>query len=116
MDTDARDRARRYYSRSTRSLQADLAALSLNPRGLIYWTPRLVVLAKPVQSNCPADWAQLAESPAGADGWYIHLMTGDVQWARHLADSTPPLRWLCFQRGLRSPRPHVLPWRRFLPH
>lgn len=116
MDTDARDLARQYYGRSNRCLQADLAALALNPRGLIYWTPRLVALAKPVQSNCPAQWANLQDTPATADGWYIHLLTGDMQWARCLAARTPQLRWLCFQRGLRNHRVHVLPWRRLLPH
>lgn len=116
MDTDARDTARLYYSRSNRSLQADLAALALNPRGIIYWSPRLVALAKPVLSSCPAAWTRLQDSPATADGWYIHLLTGDLRCARSLAVHTPPLRWLCYQRGLRSERAHVLPWRRILPH
>lgn len=116
METDARDMARRYYSRSNRCLQADMAALALNPRALIYWTPRLVALAKPVLSSCPADWPRLQDAPEGADGWYIHLLTGDLQWARRLAQHTPQLRWLCFQRGLRGRRPHILPWRRILPH
>lgn len=116
MDTDARNLARRYYSCSARNLQADIAELALNPRGLIYWTPQLVVLAKPVQCNYPKAWAQLAKSPATADGWYVHLLTGDITWARRLAGVTPPLKWLCFQRGLRSTKLHVLPWHRILPH
>ena len=116
METDARDCARLYYSRSHRSLQADLAALALNPRGVICWTPQLVALAKPVLSSCPASWARLQENPAAADGWYIHLLAGDVHRARSMAAGLPRLRWLCFQRGLRSPRPHILPWRRLLLH
>lgn len=116
METDAREQARRYYSRSSRCLQADLAALALNPRGLVYWTPRLVALAKPVHSSSPATWADLHHTPATADGWYVHLLVGDLQWARHLAAHTPPLRWLCYQRGLRNEHAHVLPWRLLLPH
>ena len=93
-----------------------MAALAQNPRGVVYWTPRLVALAKPALHDRPADWAQLAQSPCTADGWYVYLLVGDLGWARELAADLPQLRWLCFQRGLRSPRPHVQLWRRLLPH
>lgn len=116
MDTDARDVARRYYSLSHRCLEADMAALAQNSRAIIYWSPRLVALAKPVHSSCPEAWLRLSESPESADGWYVHLLAGDLAWARQLAAATPPLRWLCFHRGLRSPRAHVRLWRCLLPH
>lgn len=116
MVTDARATARRYYSYSNRCLAADMAALAQDPRSIIYWTPRLVALAKPVQSSCPEDWSRLTDTPVAADGWYVHLLVGDLTWARQLAKEAPPLRWLCFQRGLRNPEAHVLSWRRFLQH
>lgn len=114
MDADARQRALRYYSGSERCLEADLGALARNPGGIICWTPRLVALAKPVESGKPAEWMRLSETPSGADGWYIHLLVGSLDGAVKLANELPPLMWLCFQRGLRSSRPHVLPWHRIL--
>lgn len=116
MDTDAREQARAYYSAGGRSLHADLAALAQNPQGLIYWTPQLVVLAKPVSSERPICCNGLAESPEHADGWYVHLLAGDLQWARRLARHLPPLGRLYFQRGVRSAKVHSLSWRRLLPH
>lgn len=114
METDARVAARRYYCASDRCLEADLTTLAQNPGGLIIYTPRLVVLAKPVLSHEPRSWELLAELPLAADGWYVHLLVGDVERARQQAAHVPPLRWLCFQRGLRNTRPHVLAWQRFL--
>lgn len=116
MDTDARDAARHYYSCSSRCLSADVAALAQNSRGLLIWSPRLVALAKPVLLSRPEEWGRLEHSPDAADAWYVHLLTGDMQSARRVAAETPPLRWLCFQRGARSPRVHVVLWRSFLSH
>lgn len=116
MDSDARERARRYYQASHRCLEEDIAALLRNPHGLVYWTPRLVALAKPVLHNQPADWEALEQSPVMADGWYVHLLTGDMRQARRVAESMTPLRWLCFQRGMRNARLHVRLWHRLLPH
>lgn len=116
MDTDARETARRYYSRSCRSCEADLAALLSNPAAFVCWAPRLVVLAKPVLLRRPAEWERLEHSPAAADAWYVHLLAGDVSRARRLACDLPPLRWLCFQRGSRNERLHAFRWRRILLH
>lgn len=114
MDTDARATARSYYAGSCRSLQADMAALAMLPGGVALYTPRLVALLRPVHSSAPELWEQLSCPTAGADAWYVHLLAGDLAWARRLARSLPPLPRLCFRRGLRGPQPHVLPWHRFL--
>lgn len=115
METDARAAARRYYSASRRSLQADMAALAANPGGVVLFSPALVALMRQVHHREPQSWELLEEPPsAQADAWYVHLMVGDLAWARRLARKLPPMRWLCFQRGVRSPRPHVWPWHRLL--
>lgn len=115
MGTDARATARRYYSASNRSLQADMAALAADPDGVVLFSPALVALMRRVHHSEPQRWALLTEPPiAPADAWYVHLMVGDLAWARRLARKLPPMRWLCFQRGVRSPRPHVWPWHRLL--
>lgn len=114
MDIDARDTARRYYSESSRSLKADMAALAQAPGGVVVFTPRLVALLKPVESMSPERWEELHHTPAEADGWYVHLLAGDAAWARQLARTLPPLQWLCFRRGLRNLQPHVYPWQRIL--
>lgn len=116
MGTDARLTAQRYYRNSGRRLEADVAALLRNPHGVVIYTPRLVALAKPVQHQYPECWEQLEESPAEADGWFMHLLTGDLQWACEIATGMPQLPLLCFRRGLRSPRPHVISAHRFLYH
>lgn len=115
METDARAIARRYYSASSRCLQADMSALAVNPDSVLLWSPRLVALMKPVRHDAPDTWeSDLAYSPQDADGWYVHLLVGDMDWARHLAGTLPPLSRLCFCRGCRNRRPHVWPWHRFL--
>lgn len=116
MDTDARETVRRYYKGSGRSLGADLAALASNAHGVAIFHSRLVALMKPVLHHRPGDWSALEQSPTEPDGWYVHLLAGDLDWARRLATQLEPLPWLCFQRGRRSPRPHLLRWRRILIH
>lgn len=112
MNTDARIVAMRYYRRAGRSLQDELMALAANPLGVIVYSPSLVVMMKPVASRRMGEWEKLTESPADADGWYVHLLAGDLQQARRMAHLLPEYRWLCFQRGMRHARPHRLNWHR----
>lgn len=112
MSTDARILARRYYEAAGRDLAADLAALSANPEGVVVFLPQLVALMKPAKAHFPEEWGKLGETPAGADGWYVHLLAGDLALARRLAWLLAGRRWLCFQRGLRNAAPHRLPWQR----
>lgn len=112
MSTDARRLALNYYRECGRDPEADLAALAANPAGVVVWLPRLVVLMKAADSRRPQDWYNLAESPEGADGWYVHLLAGDLSLARRLACEVPRCRWACFQRGLRGSSPHRLSWQR----
>lgn len=114
MDMDARVIARAYYQGSARCLGDDLAALSQNPQGVVVFFSRLVVLMKPVLHDRPGDWGSLSLCPHEPDGWYVHLLVGDLTLARRLASDLAPLHWLCFQRGRRSSRPHVRLWRRIL--
>ena len=113
METDARLIAIRYYSQSARNLQEDLHTLGNNPEAIIIYLPQLVVLMKPVHSQCPQQWDKLHDTPAGADAWYVHLLAGDLSLARRLAAQQKPRRWLCFQRGARHARPHIIRWERF---
>lgn len=117
MSTDAREGAARYYAGSKRSLAADVAALSRNPRAVIISTPRLFVLMRPVDSRKPELWAEALDADhAGADGWYVHLLVGDLGFALRLGAMLAPLPLLCFMRGVRSGRPHRLSWRRVVRH
>lgn len=114
MSNDSRYIALRYYRGSGRNLQSDIEALATNPQGVVMWSPRLVVLMKAADSTAPAEWQNLAVSPPGADGWYVHLLVGDLALARRLAHEVPCRHWACFQRGRRSPAPHRLRWQRLL--
>ncbi len=113
MDTDARIIAIRYYGGSERRMGEDLAALSDNPEAVIIYMPQLVVLMKPADSKAPGEWERLRETPAGADAWYIHLLAGNLELARKLAQQQQARPWLCFLRGQRNARPHIMNWQRF---
>ncbi len=114
METDARIIAIRYYGGSERELQGDMAALGSNPAAIIIYLPQLVVLMKPVHSRRPHTWEQLQDTPPDSDAWYVHLMAGDLRLARQVAARQKPRRWLCFQRGARNARPHIIRWERFV--
>lgn len=118
METDARIIAIRYYQGSERALAEDMAALSCNPDAIIIYLPQLVVLMKAVDSRKPEQWERLCESPPEADAWYVHLMAGDLKLARDTAKLQKSRPWLCFQRGMRNTRPHIIRWERFVapPH
>ncbi len=114
MSEDARSSARRYYDGSERSLRVDMAALAANPHGVVVFLPRLVALMKPVESARPETWLALAEHSDGADAWYVHLLVGDLAFARQLGADLPAYPWLCFQRGARSSMLHRWRWARFV--
>lgn len=110
MIADARLEAHRYYQQSGRELTKDTEAITLNPRGVLVFTPDLVVLTKPVILREELLWGDLADDPTGADAWYVHLLVGNLKKARYMAAALPPLEWLCFQRGKRNNVPHVYHW------
>ncbi len=112
MSTDARTNALFYYTFAGRDVVADVCCLLQNPRGVFVYTPELVVLMKPADSNKPQDWEHLADSPENADAWYVHLLVGRLALARKLAWLLPAYRYLCFQRGLRHAKPHRCSWAR----
>lgn len=116
MSTDSRSEACRYYHESDRNLEADVQALISNPRGILVFTPKLVVLMKPVLLQEEHLWGELADNPPKADAWYVHLMVGNVAMALQMASALPPLEWLCFQRGHRNNRPHIYHWEHLLLH
>lgn len=113
MNTDARELALQYYQTAGRDMGIDLATLGDHPQGVILLSPQLVALMKPVQSTAPETWPKLEHVAPVADAWYVHLLVGNLAWARQLAVSLPPQLWLCFHRGLRSGKPHRIPWLRF---
>ena len=112
MSSDARMKALRYYSHAGRNMADEVITLLQNPQGVFLFTPDLVVMMKPADSAAPHKWEDLAESPSGADAWYIHLLAGDLRLARKLATILPDYEWCCFQRGMRSPAPHRCRWDR----
>ena len=114
MTPDARREAKRYYRGSGRELTEDVESLIRNPRGILVYTPELVVLMKPVLLCEELLWSALADNPAEADAWYVHLLVGNVALARQLAGSLPPLEWLCFHRGRRNRLPHIYRWSNLL--
>lgn len=114
MSTDSRTEAYLYYRDSGRNLIDDVNTLLSNPRGVLVFTPELVVLMKPVLLQEELLWGELADNPADADAWYVHLLAGNVALARRLAATLPPLEWLCFQRGRRSNQPHIYRWEQLL--
>ena len=114
MSTDSRSEAYRYYHESGRNLAADVHALISNPRGILVFTPELVVLMKPVLLSEELLWGELADNPPEADAWYVHLLVGNVAMARQMASALPPLEWLCFQRGRRNNQPHIYHWEHLL--
>ncbi len=114
MNADARIQARQYYQAAGRSIEADIAALMQHPQGVVLLMPQLVVLMKPVRSQSLSDWDNLEHISAETDAWYVHLLAGNLAMARRMAATLPPRRWLCFQRGLRNPHPHRIPWHRVL--
>lgn len=114
METDARIIAIRYYKGSERELTKDMAALGSTPDAVIIYMPQLVVLMKQVDSHTPEEWENLQKNPAQADAWYIHLMAGDLKLARETARLLPARPWLCFLRGMRNNRPHIISWQRFI--
>lgn len=116
MNADAREKAWEYYRAAGRDMEADLEALAEHPQGVLLFMPQLVVLMKPVCSRAVAQWPELPRIFPAADGWYVHLLVGDLRLARRLATALPPRRWLCFQRGQRHPAPHRIPWLAFLNH
>ena len=113
MNTDARAGAAAYYRAAGRDMEQDLDALAAHPQGVVLLMPQLVVLMKPTLSHEPALWPQLELVHPCADAWYVHLLVGNLGLARRMAGALPPLRWLCFQRGRRSPQPHRLAWSAF---
>lgn len=113
MNADARVQAEQYYRAAGRSMEADLTALQQHPQGVVLLMPQLVALMKPVVNSQPESWQELPLVYPDADGWYVHLLVGNLVLARRLAAELTPLRWLCFQRGLRNARPHRLPWTAF---
>ncbi len=113
MNTDARVQAQQYYQAAGRDMAADLAALAAHPHGVVLLMPQLVALLRPVDSTKPPTWQELDSTSTREDAWYVHLLVGNLALARRLAAALPPRRWLCFQRGLRSPRAHRLSWSAF---
>ncbi len=109
---DARQKARNYYADSDRRLESDLLAFTSSERGIVIFTPRLVVLMKAVDSRDEPQLWMDGPDAATPNSWYVHLLAGDLRLAFCWARGLPPLPFFCFQRGLRGERVHILPWRR----
>ena len=110
MTPNALESARQYYRINGRNLSDDVNAILSNPHGVLVMTPQMVAILKPVRRREELLWSLLSDDPDEADGWYIHLLVGQLAQARQFAWLLPPLEWCCFHRGRRNRRPHCLPW------
>lgn len=105
---DAREKMRKYYAPSFRSLVDDISDLVMNKQGVVVWTENCCLLARMVNSKDKDSWEYLWEETEDPDAWYVHLMAGDVKTAMELAKKARPLPFVVFQRGLRDERVHKL--------
>lgn len=68
--------------------------------GVVISTPRLFLLARPVRSDEPDQWCNLAHIPSEPDAWYIWCAVGSLE---ELADAGRPYldgkNLLAFHRG-----------------
>ena len=110
MSNDAIAQTRHYYRTHGRNMDEDMRALLHNPRGVLVYTPDLVVLAKQVRREEELLWGVLDDAPEEADSWYIHLLAGRLSLARQWAAALPKMEWCCFHRGSRNGKPHIVPW------
>lgn len=115
MSTDARVIARQYYATYGRNMCSDISALQANPQGVVLFTPFVVAMLKPIRTDEDLLWMDLAQSPPNPDGWYVHLLCGDLSLARLLAYRLRPLRWLIYQRGVRGTGWRRCLWKSLLP-
>lgn len=107
--TDARKIAKRYYSGSGRNLSTDMAALAASG-GVVVYTSDMVLLARMVDSHdIPDEWSDLRKRYDNPDAWYIHLLVGSPAKATTIYDREVPAKYVVFQRGMRSERPHKIP-------
>lgn len=109
---DARHHAIQYYDTSIRTLEADLSELIASARGVFVFTPQLTVLMKAIDLTDEESITNLRKHNRRINAWYVHFLSGDLSLAFEWARSLPPLPYLCFQRGIRSPKLHLLPWSR----
>lgn len=109
---DARQKAKHYYAFSVRSLEADLSELIASERGVFVYTPRLTVLMKAVDLADEESITNLRKHNRLINAWYVHFFGGDLSLGFNWARTLTPLPYLCFQRGVRSPKLHLLPWSR----
>lgn len=109
---DAQRKAILYYGDSARSLEADLAELIASERGVFVFTPRLTVLMKAVDLADEESIFNLRKHTNVINSWYVHYLGGDLSLAFNWAKTLTPLPYLCFQRGTRSPKLHLLQWSR----
>lgn len=112
--TDARKIAKQYYSGSGRNLSTDMAALAVSG-GVVVYTSDMVLLARMVGSHdSPDEWSDLRKRYDAPDAWYIHLLVGNPAKAAAIYAKEEPAKYVVFQRGLRSERPHKIPLDRFV--
>lgn len=113
-ETDARELAKLYYSGSGRNLSADMGNIAA-AGGVVVYTSDMVLLARMVDSReSPDGWSDLRFADPEPDAWYIHLLVGSPAKAAAIYAKEEPAKYVVFQRGLRSERPHKIPLDRFV--
>lgn len=114
LETDARELAKRYYRGSGRTLSVDMAAIAA-AGGVVIYTSDMVLLARMVDSHdSPVAWSDLRKRYDNPDAWYVHLLVGSPAKATVVYDREASAKYVVFQRGLRSERPHKIPLDRFV--
>lgn len=111
---DARTATADYYADSTRNIHQDVDLHLRDPRSVVVWSERLVLMARPVSLDAPEaliiDPIHVFET---ADAWFVHWMAGDLGALAGHVEEMRRYKHIAFQRGKRGGRIHVVETERF---
>lgn len=115
MNANAKKLADEYCTDCNVWINYVMADLNENPRGVIFSTPELFAILRPVCSHRPSTWEEnFSRDYRNADAWCVLLLAGDLKKALRLAmQMLSPLPYIVFFRGKRSSKPHIVRWATF---
>lgn len=112
---DARQETIDYYKGKGRSISQDMVWHAKNPGGVVIWTHRLVVMARPVSLDTnpthiiEPEW--VTREPY--DAWYIHIIAGSMAALLPHIHEIKKYPSIAFQRNGRK-RIHIMKTSDFL--
>lgn len=112
MNENAKQLADEYCTDCNVWIDDVLTQLNRNPRGVIFSTPDLFAILRPVCSHRPSTWEEdFRRDYRTADAWCVLLLAGDLKKALRLAMQVlSPLPYIVFFRGKRSAKSHRIRW------